>query len=497
MKPVEDTLSAGQTLFNKTGFNTEVFWENETERKNSLEVLQSILRSFNCYLYWWNNYWYIEHYSDLWKTNIAFVEYTAGFPYSPAAYGIISNETRNLADVHSLVFANTSQEVTGIPGYRLIQVKLNAGDTLLLNLLTLFLRQTNITEVTEPSGLAQPYLRMWTFYTSATYPKIWAASGQPYGIIANGVLRQHSYDTRNLGLQMATSFSCTVIEETSITLSFKYKDYNGEIAGATYEERSDLYMRFPVLISIKGTSYFIIYDHIDDIFFVSNTPVTLATTIIQVEATQFDQASATAECQITIPLGKVKTSQISDENYLVVNNITEFSLEIRGEKVYKRLDEDRDRYLPRLAAWGDFKIAASNDVDFNLIEGSINTDFLDKKVIDITLADNANFNYTNGIRRGTNLEERTTQWDKGTAEQMSLVDWLLLEKFRMYNVTRQKITSDVISVGLLRPFSLFTESKQANKKFILTKGLQIPIMDGYIVDLSEYDNETEVTLTDV
>ena len=62
-----DTLSSGKTLFNLNGITTEAFWDSDTERKNSLEILEAILLPLNCFLYWWDGYWYIEHFTDIWR----------------------------------------------------------------------------------------------------------------------------------------------------------------------------------------------------------------------------------------------------------------------------------------------------------------------------------------------------------------------------------------------------------------------------------------------
>ena len=43
-------LGTGQTLFNRTAAFTELFWENNITQMSALDILKTILRTFNCYL---------------------------------------------------------------------------------------------------------------------------------------------------------------------------------------------------------------------------------------------------------------------------------------------------------------------------------------------------------------------------------------------------------------------------------------------------------------
>jgi hypothetical protein len=79
-------------------------------------------------------------------------------------------------------------------------------------------------------------------------------------------------------------------------------------------------------------------------------------------------------------------------------------------------------------------------------------------------------------------------------EYLPLVDHVLKNKFKLYNRSRQRITSSVKNKGTLKPFQLFTDSKQSDKPFVLGNIVYRPITDMYEVELFEYDNTTNINL---
>lgn len=84
-----------------------------------------------------------------------------------------------------------------------------------------------------------------------------------------------------------------------------------------------------------------------------------------------------------------------------------------------------------------------------------------------------------------------------TGEYMPLVDRILKNKFQLYNRSCQKLTSDIKSKTGLKPLQMFIDSKQDNKKFVLGGFSYKPCSDVITVNLFEYDNTSEINLTDV
>ena len=78
----------------------------------------------------------------------------------------------------------------------------------------------------------------------------------------------------------------------------------------------------------------------------------------------------------------------------------------------------------------------------------------------------------------------------------TIVDQLLISKFRLYNASRQAISANVKSQdNPLVPMSLYVDSKQANKPFYLVSYQYHLNTDIYEIKLVEYDNTTEINLT--
>ena len=77
-----------------------------------------------------------------------------------------------------------------------------------------------------------------------------------------------------------------------------------------------------------------------------------------------------------------------------------------------------------------------------------------------------------------------------------IVDHLMKEKFQLYNQTRQRLPADVKRTTPLKPFTMFTNSKQSDKPFFSVGYSWNVTRDMYTVDLIEYDNSTVVNLVE-
>ena len=75
-----------------------------------------------------------------------------------------------------------------------------------------------------------------------------------------------------------------------------------------------------------------------------------------------------------------------------------------------------------------------------------------------------------------------------------LVDLLIKGKFQFSVKTRQKIVASVTSIEILSILRQFTDSKQNNMRFILTGVVHDVLHDSYDIELTEYDNSSEINL---
>ena len=86
-------------------------------------------------------------------------------------------------------------------------------------------------------------------------------------------------------------------------------------------------------------------------------------------------------------------------------------------------------------------------------------------------------------------------------EYLPIVDYILKNKFQLYNRSRQKITGQAKGTTRLRPFQLFADSKQetsgTDKPFVLGGFRYNLCRDMYEVELFEYDNTTDINLVNI
>jgi hypothetical protein len=499
--------SPGYSLFDKCGFYAELFWKNEVERKSSEEILNSILLTFNCYLYWWDGYWYIEHYNNIWSsTSKYFVEYTIGNSYDPFHIGIWRGpQVVTTKQLHDLVFTEMTQTMYTLPGFKQIIIKLN--EQKFYNLVPTIL--ANMIETSD----AYPDIeqRQWYRYHEIAGILDWDGSGEAYRDIEHSIHAMVSdvatfsgtTTSRHKGLYI--NFPVTVTDGTSLTIKWKY------CTGDTwvYGDRPEIILfdhwwtlRF---VSIEGgndADVFLSYNRDNpepSQWYLYNGYY--SELLIQNSQADFDPDSHTVQLSVTVPLSEINKYNNTAYPISPAPLRGTYMVQLTIGPVWRKTNQ---WYVLEDSWFGDVEVSVSgNELPNNYIEGSINTDFLDKKEINVDLADVADFSFANGIVRGGTsfypLTERTILWrSKISGDTASpVIDRLLQDNFRFYNVTREKIQGNVLSVQYLRPLSQFTDAKQSDKKFVLFGYSYKPTTQLYDMTLLEYDNETSVTLTDI
>jgi len=482
---------SGKTLFNTTGINTEVFWEDNVTRKNNLEILKMILVSFNCFIYWKNGYWYIERFDDIWNENPVYVEYQSGTIYNSTMTGTIINGSRNLIDIQSLQFMNTSQTLFITPGYKTIKLNLNTDKHLLLNLIDpVFPAVDDIPDVAS-GAVPLPDLKTWEKESKFSWLNVTSPNSMTNAIKKFDLGTTDSDDYYE-GLY--TRFRVGIVAtETNINIEFNYwATISGSTSGGGIPPGSTKYsFKFHWWLREASTNYFLVYNASDDTFSrVQNTGGTDLTfavnTTEEVNQSNFDEKTKTYKVSLSIAVGTL----------YAVGSIQDFVLAICIPELLSNGNSIHFADGIAMEQYGDVKVVVNNPADGvdNEIIGTTNTLFLDKKEIDIDIADIANINYTNGILTGADLLTRTVNWNNGGSTSRPLIDWLMIDKFRIYNVSRQRIKGTVFRNMNLEVFDLFNDSNQPDKKFILTGYIYNPVFDSYDVDLWEFDIDTVINL---
>lgn len=401
-----DILLPTQTLFTKNGFNTEVFWKDKIERSTSLEVLKAILSTFDCYIYWWRGYWYIERYEDIWTPTEekTYVDFDAAVAYLTFdSEGALVTVTNLINDLHDLIFTDQSQEIGVIPGLRSIVINLQDDryETLIQNDLT------NIVDRT--SGTPLPINRGWEKWTAADIT--WLHPGVSKNTITNSIQRILSIPiTSELLKGLYTRFKTTVGDvDTSISIQFKYiiaPDTIINYSGAL----KDYIIVFHWYLKVLPLENYIFPSSVDST--VWNMTIGTEESHLQrleINGSDFDPINNSVDVSISIPLGMVKIIDNDLEKGALIGDLDLiFGVGIETVKI-----NDAEFTSPAMVWLGDFQCTSTGDTQDNVITGKVNTKFLNKKDIPLTLYDCESYNYKNAILRGSAYEIRTERW--GTA----------------------------------------------------------------------------------
>jgi hypothetical protein len=411
-----DIMGSAQTLFNKNGFYTELFWEDDVTRSSSLVVLKAILTSFDCYLYWKIGYWYIERYEDIWTESTDFVEYTTGQAYTPTSSGSITHIDQTISDVHSLVFTGQSQTLSVIPGLKTI--KINLEDKRVFNLVVSTLKDATPTVADVP----EPFYRKFLIYQVViqgfyTGDIIWRNPGLPISNITNAIQRIQNHEVVVPSYRgISTCFRVTIDkDDVAVEIKFKYYIDLIKITGWT-KKWSDYSLDFYWFLRIAGRNDYIVNSGEDWFTKVGSSDGVIDNEIngvmmmTNIPGSNFISSVKTVEISIIVPLGLVTTyfdgyssGALSGDQTLI------FGLGV--ERLHTPTDEDTIGNQVSDCYIGDFNITTTGGMQNNVIEANVSgARFLNKKDIPMTLYDMESYNYKNGILRGDSLTLRTERW---------------------------------------------------------------------------------------
>jgi len=491
--------SAGNTTaFNRTGVSTEIFWKNNVDRMSGLEIIEAILAPFNCYLFWYDSYWWIESYEDIdYVLNIPqptkfYTEYVSG---TSAGYGFSDTggaiqfpigATPNVHDPNNRPQYHPNQKISVIPGCRQIDVRLNQAT--FFNFFNPDLTNTVLSGFDEPT----PDYREWhALELTGPTPIIeWKNLGESKDIISNSIQRDGEYSgASGYGFitGLTTRFKITARDDTSLTIKFKF----AANFASTIPNPADYVIRFYWYLRTINDEYF----HQGESSGVwewspGGSPETHYN-VLEVSASNFSEDYPNAyEGTLNVPIGDI-ISELSS-----FADTKELDLIFRmGTEEHMEVDEPSTADSFYIAAWyGDFVCTISESLIDNLIRGDLNTDFLDKRSISLDLFDTGSWSYRNSLLYGSDWGKLTEEWTRGDSVTLPLVENLLQSKFRLYNVARQKLSISYRSREIFKPLQIWEDDKQSDKPFVLASDTYLPEQDRHDVELWEYDGSTEINL---
>lgn len=482
-----DALGTTKTLFNMCGVNNEIFWKDNIDKDTGEEVVKKILTAFDCYMYWFDGKWYIERYADIWNNPQNYVYYSMEDTFGPDDAGIAAQTTDSPVEFSSQIKMNQFQSIGIIQGMK--EVDVEVFQQWMANLIINDFGDDNLSACA--GGVPSPDYRAWMYWADGGYFDYGIAqnlNGKPHKNISNSIYRVGNGIALHRGLY--TRFDVTVSPDTSLSITFKFATRREAVGWEDDIDWSRWEFQFNWYLHHSPSNDYIVYDEDtgrwNQEFGTEETK--LQTTVVQ--GTQFDPNDLTVEVSLTIPLGECgdimdSSGGTSDETF-VFGLCTEY--------VVDHLEEAIDG--PCLYAYyGDVVITASGDLENNYHKGIVNTDFINKIKIDLFFSDVTNLNLKNGIWRASDLAELTQTWEDGVYTG-PLVNHKIRDKFRLYNVSRQKLVAqfNMGTSDVYKPFRCFTDSNQADKYFVMVGSIFNPMRDQLEVLLMEYDNQETITI---
>lgn len=490
---------ANTTAFNRTGIFTELFWKNNVEKRSALEVLIAILKSFHCYLFWWNQKWWIIHYQNFTGSH-TIVEYTTGvsYGYTDTASGSSASFSEfPIWDTPYFKQKGGTQRLSVIPGLRQLDIRKD-----LQQLDNLF--YPDLTDIDIESAVAStvPYDRRTWYGQGSSAPNVtWSEEGESYNDIANAIKR-FGYNITDWDDQLnglTSRFAATVTWQTVIVITFKFgihqwSSFKEEYESAYINNASDMKITFYWFLSnyvYPGARDYYVYDEVNDIWeeVVAGDPTTDYNTL-EITAADIDEDLGTYSGTLKIRIGEVISTSSGDLDSM--------------DFVFRMGTEERSGWPSGLDVpftqgcyYGDFKCVTTNNKENNLIQGEITTDFLNKKTITLDVFD-GQWHHRGALVNLTTPETLTMDWAFSGAPSTTdeLYRWLMASKFRLYRVARQVITMTIYAPGLslFGLLTAFADSKQPTKSFVLLSFVQRPGTGEYQLKLYEYDYEEDINL---
>lgn len=175
--------------------------------------------------------------------------------------------------------------------------------------------------------------------------------------------------------------------------------------------------------------------------------------------------------------------------------------------LFIRVDYDPSIYNDPVGSWNPGMNFNATITDIVLPDDSSGIVNENRNRIDLDLAQiqagqynsitrkNAQYDNTVGYRSdfiGYDVAEDTS------TRNLSLVEWLIHDKFRLFNRNRRTIKANIIYPKFLKPFQIFNDDQiDDGIKYVLGSHTFYPQNDSFDIDLLEYDNTETMSLFEV
>lgn len=453
-----------KTLFEQTYLDYQALYKNDGEQMNCEEILKEKLKSFGCFIYQKNRRWYIQRFNDLYINSSTDREY---IKYSSLGVNMGTvTETPTVLSLNSdITWRDSNQKLTYKRGLKKITVEQE------LSKYSNLIVQDKIDNSVEQTKLVtlNPTRHSWEHHETIDMT---ITEGSSYFNIT-----PVNYVANN-GFATKTIFSCNDDEDV-LKISYETEPDYYSIQQHT---SGTLMTGIVVMITNSSGTFWLEYDEDDNKYIRSTTEKVIEKDCSYAEHSGVVHDFNLKEISIDIPIKDIYY-ELDSDNTIVVKWLptvegTEWEYNNTTAKTYYRnLKVEMD---------------VANEQD-NVIEGVINTDYIDIKEIKLKFSDVENTVYKSGYM--LNDYTRTKSWyDQHNSTGMSLTNKYIVDGFQMYNQPRYYLSGDIISHTLIQPDTIITDDNLPNKDFFI-RGLRYDILNNtYRVKLIEYVANDSVSL---
>ena len=474
------------SALNLCSLDDELFWQNNVERDSGLDMLEKMLKPFDSYLYWWDGNYYIERYDDLWNYPQSYVRYRTDVSYGYGSYGTNINRTDVSLNIYGFNHLNTSQTISFIPGLNKLEIALQPANynSIVKNTWDPIVDSSTETALPQPYGSWLHWQEGGSYYTNygpiLTLSNSFKRNGYPTWEGTLGTLDPCTHGAW-------TSFRMTVpdadLGETTLNMRWKWALSGLGKTNGTFRLGYLLEIR---LHESTGGLYLKLDENTNEWYTTGSRLLGLNTIDIDSSTMEVPYAK---ELNVSIPILDISTSAFTslEGDYTMVFTICPTRYTNSGFYVG----------IP-YEYFGDVNVQVSQPQEDNLITGTVSNKFLNKKTIDLDLYDINNFNQKNGLWTFAGAAQRhTNYWYDDTSTYHTIAEKLMIGKWKLYQKTRQSISSTIKTTNFLKPLSSWYDPYQPTKKYVLAGYSFTPTRNEYDCIWNEFDNDTSVNLNNV
>lgn len=518
--PTYDYMTVARTAFDWVSVESDIFRKNDIEYENCYYILQNILTTFNCKLYYWNGAWYIERVKDLYHPTIHYVVYqtnntitTVNSPktYKPSILRYIDLEIGN--DRTKLTHVDLSQTVQYTPGVK--KILINLKEKYKYNLVNYFF--TAITNVLRSSNYTVenyiPSLLVWSYIRDGSFDNVGISVTNYYDIL-NGLsmtennptahyshlVKDYAYINawRNvcLGLYTKFNFNTNVAKGTSLNVKVKFRLSDAMIADHSAEILANPTRKYFVNIIVKNNTKYVKYDTNTNKYILETRGDTASSNILTSDGSTIDpviisqsiafdnftnKENYSTEVSFSIPIDDFMADLIGRSFNIGIGRITTYMNQYGGA-------EDYNVYLHD-GVLGDIIVTTNEDPPENTITGSVNANFIDTKTFDLLFYDVGLYgdyfkenilNQLYGIGRYGWLDgfyvPEPWHYDIGVPIQNKIIE----DQYEIYQQVRHTIISDYYYNKHVKPLSIIRSWYYQN--LFYASGYR------WVIDLNRYDS---------